>query len=444
MLKLLVPTATFSSLTGTGGRLADGPFSLITFSFSFASDLLVRSAGPAPNPVLTEPTACSPATSILSISFSTSATVGVLPLAIVPVTPLRPSLALAAANAAAFCAAAAAAAAACCGVTESTTGWDFASFAAASASRVFLPINRSYVVVWILDVVLNRDSSSSRPSPDDAELRLLVAVKPCTFCVRSASIIRSRRVLSYENPLHHPPLSPPDAALATEARAFTSPTRPIRLLFSNAASITFFHPSPVGCLRPVFLNSKRTSVSVAFLTACFLARSITWLRLCGWPLVSHSSLHVKSSCSYVAWRSGSGDGYTISYEPLWSFSHFSRSRSKCSRRCCRLSSRVLPSSLDALAVLLPVHLPAKRREIASALAFSSIFANALASMPTKSIVSLIRSSLTARSSGVSAVNEGEWFTSMSQGLRSLSIITSMPRISKHAYPSFCSAGKACL
>ena len=104
----------------------------------------------------------------------------------------------------------------------------------------------------------------------------------------------------------------------------------------------------------------------------------------------------------------------------------------------------MPSSLDALAVLLPVHLPAKRREIASALAFSSIFANALASMPTKSIVSLMRSSLTARSSGVSAVNEGEWFTSMSQGLRSLSIITSMPKISKHAYPSFCSAGKACL
>ena len=106
--------------------------------------------------------------------------------------------------------------------------------------------------------------------------------------------------MSYENPLHHPPLSPPDAVLATEARAATSPTRPVLFLFSNAMSITFFHPSPVGCLRPVFLNSKRTSVSVAFLSACFLARSMTWLRLCGWPLVSHSSLHVCRSCSYVA------------------------------------------------------------------------------------------------------------------------------------------------
>mmetsp|Transcript_6471 Transcript_6471/g.25094 ORF Transcript_6471/g.25094 Transcript_6471/m.25094 type:complete len:278 (-) Transcript_6471:1707-2540(-) len=101
--KFLVPTATFSTLTGTGGRLEDGALSLaFCDSCSFANDLLVRSAGPAPNPVLAAGLACSPATSILSISFSTSATVGVLPLAIVPVTPRRPSLALAAAAAAAL------------------------------------------------------------------------------------------------------------------------------------------------------------------------------------------------------------------------------------------------------------------------------------------------------------------------------------------------------
>ena len=146
--KLLVPTATFSTLTGTGGRLEDGALSLaFCDSCSFANDLLVRSAGPAPNPVLAAGLACSPATSILSISFSTSATVGVLPLAIVPVTPRRPSLAFAAAAAAALAAAAAAAAAACCGVTEGDTGCVLASFAAASASMVFLPISRSYVVV---------------------------------------------------------------------------------------------------------------------------------------------------------------------------------------------------------------------------------------------------------------------------------------------------------
>ena len=51
--KLLVPTATFSTLTGTGGRLEDGALSLaFCDSCSFANDLLVRSAGPAPNPVL--------------------------------------------------------------------------------------------------------------------------------------------------------------------------------------------------------------------------------------------------------------------------------------------------------------------------------------------------------------------------------------------------------